>query len=97
MKPKPVAWAVAAHDGDYALRLCFDEPTAQREVDRRTAVGLRSDYVVVPLYRHPPCQDLLQKNFTLTDEEREAVEASMHGENDATVIATLRNLLERLK
>ena len=32
----------------------------------------------------------------LTDEEREAVEASMHGENDATVIATLRNLLERL-
>ncbi len=33
----------------------------------------------------------------LTDAEREAVEASMHGDNDATVIATLRNLLERLK
>jgi hypothetical protein len=33
---------------------------------------------------------------TLTDEEREAIEASMHGENDATVIATLRSLLERL-
>jgi hypothetical protein len=32
----------------------------------------------------------------LTDEEREAVEASIHGENDATVIATLRKLLERL-
>ena len=32
----------------------------------------------------------------LTDAEREAIEASMHGENDATVIATLRNLLERL-
>ena len=33
----------------------------------------------------------------LTDEEREAIEASIHGENDATVIATLRNLLERLR
>lgn len=33
---------------------------------------------------------------TLTDEEREAVEASMHGENDATVISTLRALLARL-
>ena len=33
----------------------------------------------------------------LTDAEREAIEASMHGENDATVIATLRKLLERLQ
>jgi len=33
----------------------------------------------------------------ITDEEREAIEASMHGENDATVIATLRKLLERLE
>ena len=32
----------------------------------------------------------------ITDAEREAIEASMHGENDATVIATLRSLLERL-
>jgi hypothetical protein len=34
---------------------------------------------------------------TLTDAEREAIEAAIHGENDATVIATLRNLLERTK
>jgi hypothetical protein len=34
---------------------------------------------------------------TLTPEEREAIEAAIHGENDATVIATLRNLLERMK
>jgi len=34
---------------------------------------------------------------TLTDAEREAIEAAIHGENDATVIATLRNLLERLQ
>ena len=33
----------------------------------------------------------------LTDAEREAVEASMHGENNVTVIATLRNLLERMQ
>lgn len=41
---------------------------------------------VTPLYRSP----------TLTDEEREAVEAAIHGENDATAIATLRSLLARL-
>jgi flagellar biosynthesis/type III secretory pathway M-ring protein FliF/YscJ len=44
-------------------------------------------------------QDLSQKNFTLTDEEREAIEvaaaayAADHGERFAAV---LRNLLERL-
>lgn len=85
---EPVAWAVAAHNGDYALRLCFDETTAQREVDRRAAVGLRSDYVVVPLYRHPaePCPYVTGKTtryctltpFTLTDEEREAVRTAMN-------------------
>jgi hypothetical protein len=32
----------------------------------------------------------------LTDAEREAVEAAMFGDVDATVIATLRNLLARL-
>jgi hypothetical protein len=36
------------------------------------------------------------ERLRLTDEEREAVEASMHGENVATVIATLRSLLSRL-
>lgn len=93
---EPVAWAVAAHDGDYALRLCFDEPTAQREVDRRTAVGLRSDYVVVPLYRHPPCQDLSQKNCTLTAEEREAIAFGIACVTTDKHAATLRKLLERL-
>jgi hypothetical protein len=102
---EPVAWAVAAHNGDYALRLCWDEPTAQREVDRRTAVGLRSDYVVVPLYRHPPCQDLLQKNFTLTDAEREAVERAVdsiastmpyESQQGLADWKTLRGLLRRL-
>lgn len=34
-------------------------------------------------------------SYALTDEEREAVEASIHGDNDATVIATLRSLLAR--
>jgi hypothetical protein len=58
---------------------------------------------IVPLYRHPPCQDLLQKNFTLTDEEREAVEtATTFCECTSKPlprseqIATLRKLLARL-
>ncbi len=47
------------------------------------------------------CQDLLQKNFTLTDEEREAVEffADLRGGDFDSCLpraATLRRLLERL-
>ena len=53
---------------------------------------------VVPLYRHPPCQDLSQKNFTLTDAEREASEIAIRWlEPYPQVAATLRNLLERMK
>lgn len=54
-------------------------------------------------YSHKPNDFLCERaameieRLRLTDAEREAVEASMHGENDATVIATLRKLLERLK
>ena len=44
-----------------------------------------------------PSAPPLPPSLRLTDAEREAIEASMHGENDATVIATLRKLLERLQ
>ena len=47
-----------------------------------------------PLYRHPLCQDSSQKNFTLTDEEREALKGCTA--YDEAAAATLRNLLERL-
>lgn len=86
---EPVAWAVAGDNGDYAAKLCFDEASAVLEADRRCMVGLRLDYVVVPLYRHP--------QPVLTDEEREAVEwvagAAWYA---PTISATLRGLLERL-
>lgn len=99
---EPVAWAVAGDNGDYAVKLCFDKASAQTEADRRGVVGLRPDYVVVPLYRAP----------TLTDEEREAVEQGQQAlledamiagvfnpdlaEADRKFAATLRKLLERL-
>lgn len=60
---EPVAWAVAGDYGDYAVALVSDKASAQTEADRRALVGLRPDYVVVPLYRAP----------TLTDSEREAL------------------------
>ena len=54
---------------------------------------------------HPPCQDFPQKNLTLTDAEREAVEASREfwqveseafsAPKDQHYAATLRGLLER--
>lgn len=48
------------------------------------------------------CQDSLQKNLTLTDEEREAVELAANRVlavyvEDCAVANTLRGLLERLK
>lgn len=56
---------------------------------------------------HPPCQDFPQKNLTLTDAEREAVEASREfweveseafaEPKDQHYAATLRGLLERMK
>jgi rRNA processing protein Krr1/Pno1 len=56
----------------------------RRLVDQDATLSVQGGSVIVTM------------DATLTDEEREAVEASMHGENDATVIATLRKLLARL-
>ena len=88
----PVAWVVM--DGEEAMEFCTDEEEAK---------GAAAHYGVtniVPLYRQPPCQDSSQKNLTLTDAEREAVEWCvsrpqthwLHG----IYAATLRGLLERL-
>ena len=49
-----------------------------------------------PLYRHPPCQDISQKNLTLTDAEREAVAYYIGTGGPDRVDATLRGLLARL-
>ena len=70
---EPEAWAVACDYGDYGVALFSDEASAQTEADRRALVGLRSGYVVIPLYSHPPCQDISQKNLTLTDAEAETL------------------------
>jgi hypothetical protein len=69
---------------------CRDEIARLRDAIRRLAdqdatLSIQGGDVIVTM------------DATLTDEEREAIEASMHGENDATVIATLRKLLERLR
>ena len=61
---EPVAWGVEQPNGEFAV-LAFNR---QRAEDYATA----SDRVV-PLYRHPPCQDFSQKNLTLTDAEAETL------------------------
>ena len=89
---EPVAWAVRyAHcdTGIVALLRTLDE-CRQQWINRTT------DYWrYEPLYRHPPCQDSLQKN--LTEAEHDALEfavetgrVAMHDES------TLRKMLERL-
>ena len=102
---EPVAWAVACDYGDYAVALFTDKASAQTEADRRALVGLRQGYVVVPLYRHPPCQDSSQKNLTLTDCERGAIERAVdsiastmpyESQQGLADWKTLRGLLRRL-
>lgn len=87
----PVAWAVAGDNGNYAVKLCFDELGAQREVYRRTSVGLKQDYVVVPLYCHP--------KLTITDAELNAIQ---HVVEDGRFVdlgdyGRIRSLLVRLR
>jgi hypothetical protein len=80
-----VAWTIDLGEGNV-----YDIQNFQWEAEAIAAALLKNEGVIakaVPLYRQP--------QPTLTDAEREAVEASMHGENDATVIATLRKLLDR--
>jgi len=69
---------------------------AADEIERLRNGAVEGCETVCPHVRGTVTQHC-ELNFTLTDEERAAIEASMHGENDATVIATLRSLLERLK
>lgn len=47
------------------------------------------------LWATGPCPDSSPENFTLTDEEREAIERAVLGD-DSFYAATLRKLLERL-
>jgi hypothetical protein len=62
-------------------------------------LALRLGLYDLPRISHQPCQGSLQKNFTLTDEEREAIregaDALYGGAYDAEA-AILRELLERL-
>jgi hypothetical protein len=57
---------------------------------------------VIPLYRKPPCQDFSQKNWTLTDAEREAIDTAAHAAvqlyplTGVGLAAVLRGLLSRL-
>ena len=64
-KQPPVLWMVENSRG-ISQGLFFSENDAQNEADRLNIERLRSDYVAVPLFRHPPPP-------TLTDAEREAV------------------------
>ena len=93
---EPVAWGVAGSKGLlYAT-----------SVSRIDAVDMQSEHEcdthVVPLYRRPPCQDFSQKNWTLTDAEREAIDTAAHAAvqlyplTGVGLAATLRGLLERL-
>ena len=96
---EPVAWAVMQNDWYHDAHL--DYYKAVKLATAANVAGAKNPWNVVPLYRHPPCQDLSQKNLTLTDEEREAVEAadaymSAAGCHNTNVQKTLRGLLERL-
>ena len=67
---EPVAWAVRYRHGDTGIvDLCRTLADCRAKWSNRT-----TDYwLYEPLYRHPPCQDVSQKNLTLTDAEREAI------------------------
>ena len=93
---EPVAWGVAGSKGLlYAT-----------SVSRMDAVDMQSEHEcdthVVPLYRRPPCQDFSQKNWTLTDAEREAIDTAAHAAvqlyplTGVGLAAVLRGLLSRL-
>ena len=93
---EPAAWGVAGSKGLlYAT-----------SISRMDAVDMQSEHEcdthVVPLYRRPPCQDFSQKNWTLTDAEREAIDTAAHAAvqlyplTGVGLAATLRGLLERL-
>ena len=89
---EPVAWAVM--DGHEFMEFCTDKEEA------KCAAGFYGDCPIVPLYRHPPCQDFLPKNLTLTDAEREEVEWIVENVRLTVGVdraATLRGLLERLR
>ena len=92
---EPVAWAVMQNDWYHDAHL--DYYKAVKLATAANVAGAKNPWNVVPLYRHPPCQDLLQKNFTLTDEEREAVEWYAGYGRDGLHADTLRKLLERTK
>jgi hypothetical protein len=103
---EPVAWAIVAADNDAVLdsHLYHTESIATRWA---TQHGAR----VVPLYRtSQTCPYVVGKTtlhcsltpFTLTDEEREAIEAAIAylqpvGNYDNRVQTTLQSLLERTK
>ena len=85
---KPVAWAVLLADGERIYDV-YDFEEEAKAIDE----AVTGNHGVVPLYRQP--------QPTLTDEEREAVEAadaymSAAGCRNTNVQATLRRLLARL-
>jgi hypothetical protein len=96
---EPVAWAVEKKGYPPMFAVFNDWNFACRAAMEEYAE-------IVPLYRHPPCQDLLQKN--LTDEELEAVRSAFRlpAQPLCSVVLdmgerpdcadTLRNLLERI-
>ena len=91
---EPVAWAVEKKGYQPMFAVFNDWNFACRAAMEEYAE-------IVPLYRHPPCQDLVQKNFTITDAEREAIVYAMSSlvvfdPIDSDAAATLRKLLERL-
>ena len=95
---EPVAWAVMLADGERIYDVYALEEDA-KAIDE-AVIG---NHGVVPLYRNPPCQDSSQKNLTLTDAEREAIEfaldrlrGTLRGNEECDHAATLRGLLERL-
>jgi hypothetical protein len=106
--PEPVAWAVMPANRDYCVTLSTRKGSAQREAERKVECGeyaTMDDIVVVPLYRHPPCQDFSQKDLTLTDAEREAIERAVdsiastmpyESQQGLADWKTLRGLLRRL-
>ena len=107
---EPVAWAVMQNEWYHDAHL--DYYKAVKLATAANVAGAKNPWNVVPLYRHPPCQDLSQKNFTLTDAEREAIETAawacgrcdgFSGDPSKPALykgnqteATLRKLLERL-
>ena len=97
---EPVAWAVTPNGRDEEINSEFIYKDVKTAID----VALDCDGVLLPLYRPPPPP-------TLTDAEREAVEAAIYlcgatagladEQANATAwaanAATLRGLLERTK